>query len=177
MSSEDQGGEKPSQNQLPDHAPIAPPPAPHQERAAGYFAGAKAGGQLPGPEQCQNAFFAHFLAAIANVVCCGFVLPIGAPLLVLLFSKQKTAFELFHIHQSVIFQGALFVIQVALQIWIMVLSIAGVSLASLLNVLHVLPVLIAVVYAIIVGMAARRGEWSEYFFIGEKVLKMKPFIS
>jgi uncharacterized Tic20 family protein len=134
-----------------------------------------AAGYVPDQEEREHAFYAHVFAALANILTCGMLLPVGAPLVALMMAKQKKPFLLFHVNQSLVFQAAC--CAAAFSLWMAVFVLSLVCIGWLLIPLPLLVTLAGTVYPIVVGMAARNGEWKEYPVIGPKVLReWKPFV-
>lgn len=148
-------------------------PAPSEP---GYFVRAKASGYMPDAEERQNALFAHLLGAIADLLCCG-VLGAPMPLLVLLMTKRRTAFELFHIYHSVLFQLVLLGFLLASWGIAAVLPALGVILSFVLYWISGLAVFAALVYAIVVGLGANRGLWRGYVWIDKWVAKLPRILT
>lgn len=182
MNGNDQGWGQPPQ-QPPMGGPPGPggypPPQGGYPPAGGYgappgvapFASAKASGYVPTEDEKQAAFFAHLFAAIANFVTCGMLLPVAAPLIALAMVKQKGPFVLFHINQSFVFQAALFAINFGLGIVISIIAFFTCGIGGILYILNAIPPVIGAVYALVVAMSAKNGEWSEYAVVGPKVLE------
>jgi uncharacterized Tic20 family protein len=150
-----------------------PPPAGATAYAApgtGWYAQSAAAAGPPTEEDKQHAFYAHLFAAVANVVFCGAAVQIVAPFLVVLMDKRKHPFTLFHVNQSLIFQAALFGINAALAILFTILSLVTCGIGSFLFILNGFVPVIGCVYAILVGLKAKEGQWETYPWVGEKVL-------
>ncbi|MCB9667671.1 MAG: DUF4870 domain-containing protein [Myxococcales bacterium] len=148
-------------------------PAP----VVGYFAQAMAIHPPPDALERRNALLAHLLGAIGMLVSCGLLGPV-LPLLVLVLSKRRTPFEMFHLQQSVLFQLCPW----AVALLFGVLSIAGPTLGfvffGILLILLGLVEALALVYAIVMGLSAQRGQWSSYACVGKYVMqRQRPFFS
>ncbi len=163
----------PQQQQWADQQggqPGAPGSAP-----PGYFAQAAARWPPPSEEDKQHAFFAHLFCALLNLFCCGFIFPFAGALIPLGMTKTKHPFLMFHINQSVLFQGGLYLINIVLYV---AGAIGNICLVGwLLYPFNAILVLLAAVYPIIIGLKAKDGEWAKYAVVGDKVLAMQspPF--
>jgi uncharacterized Tic20 family protein len=151
----------------PPGYPYQPPPNP--------FATAKAAGYQPTPDELDKAFWAHMFAAGVNLICCGAIFPVVAPLLVLSMTKERGPFLMYHVNQSVIFQLALFVINTVILTASSILMLVCIGYITFFLVL--IPWAIGIIYPIIVGIAAKNGEWAEYPIAGAKTMEMRspPF--
>jgi len=132
-------------------------------------------GYQPDQEELTQAFNAHLFGGLAAFIFCGLVFPIAAPLIVFATAKEKRPFMLYHVNQSLIFQGAFFAINAGIA------TVGGILTFLCIGyfILLLLPItwLIAVIYPLVVGMGAKRGEWTEYPFIGQKLLReWKPLV-
>lgn len=149
--------------QQPWGTPPQPQPAP--------FATAKASGYQPTQEELDYAFWAHMWAGLANIICCGAIIPVAAPLLVLTQTKSRAPFLMYHVNQSVIFQVALFVINTAIAVFGGVLTI--VCIGYLILPLLLVTWIIGIAYPMFLAVASKRGEWVEYAWAGKTALQMR----
>ena len=152
----------PQQWGAPQGGPPAPPP--------GYFAQAAAQWPAPSEEDKQHAFFAHLFCALANIFCCGFVFPFLGALIPLAMTKSKHPFVMFHINQALLFQVALYLLNIVVYIAGLIGNFCLVG--WLLYPLNAIIVIFAAIYPIIVGLKAKDGHWEKYAFVGDKVLAM-----
>ena len=143
--------------------PPAPQPAP--------YATAKASGYQPTQEELDYALWAHMWAGLANIICCGAIVPVAAPLLVLTQTKNRSPFLMFHVNQSVIFQVALFVINTIIAVFGGALTI--VCIGYLILPLLLVTWIIGIAYPMFLGIDAKRGEWVEYVWAGKTALNMR----
>jgi uncharacterized Tic20 family protein len=165
-------------------AASAPPaegaPSPALPRPAGpgpgWFGQVASSGYVPSDQEREYAFYAHLAAAILAFVSCSFVFPVVAPIVVYAVAKEKPPFLLFHVHQSLLFQAACSALQI-------VITTTG-ALSSffcvgwMLFLLGLVPWLGASIYAFVVGLWARNGEWRGYPFLTDKLLHTwKPFLN
>ena len=136
----------------------------------GWFAQAASQCGPPSDEDKQHAFFAHLFCVLLNVFCCGLFFPFLGALIPLAMTKTKHPFVMFHINQSLLFQAAIYLVNVVLYI---LGAIGNLCLVGwLLYPLNAILVLIAIIYPIIVGLKAKDGQWEKYAVIGDKVLGM-----
>jgi uncharacterized Tic20 family protein len=153
------------------------PAAPPQGDAPGpgWFGRAAAAGHVPTDREREHAFYAHVAAAALAFLSCSLVFPILAPVAVYALVKDKTPFVLFHIHQSLIFQAACSAAQILITATGTLSSFFCVGWA--LYLLGLVPWLAGSIYALVVGLWARNGEWRGYAVITDKLLHdWKPFL-
>ena len=127
------------------------------------YANAKNAGYLPTEDERDKAFWAHIFGAIADFLFASFLVPIAAPLIAMAMAKDKGPFLMFHVNQSFWFRVVISATQIAI-------FILGFPTCGFAWFLLPIPPLVGVVYSLIVGLAARNGEWREHVVIGEKVL-------
>jgi uncharacterized Tic20 family protein len=124
---------------------------------------AKNQGYQPTAEEREKAQFANLFGGIADFLLGSLFIPIAVPFLVLAMTKDRGPFLMYHVNQSFWFRVAISCMQVAF-------FIITIITCGFLFFLMFIPPLISVVFSLIVGMAAKNGEWKEIPMIGEKVL-------
>ncbi len=146
------------------------------EEAGRSFAEHASAGYEPDESECFNAFLAHMLAAVANLLFLGMLVPVLAPLAVFLVSPGKRPFVLFHLCQTIAFQAALFAANVAVLAVISALAILTWGRAADLYVLACIIPLFGFVVGLRTGLAAKAGAWQRYPFVGKQILfRKRPF--
>jgi len=116
--------------------------------------------------------WAHMAAGIAAFFTLGAVIPIVAPLLVHATTNQRGPFFLYHLNQSAGFQLFMFLVSLALATFLGIVTVFTCGIGIFLFFLMGIPWLFAVIYPILMGSAAKSGQWSEYLVIGAKVKTM-----
>lgn len=153
----------------------SPDPQPLEAPGPGWFGRAAAAGHVPTDREREHAFYAHAAAALLAFLSCSLVFPILAPVAVYALVKDRTPFVLFHVHQSLIFQAACSAAQILITATGTLSSFFCVGWA--LYLLGLVPWLAGSVYALVVGLWARKGEWRGYALITDKLLHdWKPFL-
>jgi uncharacterized protein len=150
----------------PGAAPQQPPMQAQQPVSQAWpppWINARNQGYQPTQEEKDKAQFAHLFGGIADFLLGSLFIPIVVPFLVLAMTKDRGPFLMFHVNQSFWFRVAISCLQV-------VCAIITVVTCGFLFFLMFIPPLLSVVYSLIVGMAAKNGEWKEIPMIGEKVL-------
>lgn len=128
-------------------------------------------GYQPDEEEATQAFNAHLFGALVALFCCGLLLPVAAPFIVFATAKEKRPFMLFHVNQSIMFQAVAVILILGIDIVSFILGSLTCGIGWILGIVHVVPWIAAVVYPLVVGMAAKRGEWAEYPVIGQKLMR------
>lgn len=137
----------------------------------GPFAAAKAAGVIPSEDERQYAFYAHIFGTLGLLFTASSGLHLLAPLVPLLMTKERTPFMMFHVNQSLWFQGVLLILNVIVGVTAFILTFF--CIGWLLFPINGLLVLTALIYPIFVALRAKNGEWAEYAVIGEQVLQQK----
>ncbi|MGB0678727.1 MAG: hypothetical protein ACPGUV_03600 [Polyangiales bacterium] len=169
----------PEAPQMRGEADSIPPSGEAADRDSFPFWQARHSQYLPSPEECQLAASVHRWAAVADVISLGLLLPMLAPLVALQRGHGRTRgpFLLYHLNQSVLFQGMVFAVNLALALVFAVVTLLTCGVGAVLFILNLLPPLVAAVYALVMARAARRGLWRTYPWVGAKVLQAKiPWI-
>lgn len=131
----------------------------------------------PSQDECDIAFLVHILPAICNLVFLGFGVQLVVPFFVLMLVKRKTSFVMFHINQSLYFQGIIFALYIPLFAFCTLITMLTWGLGFFLYFFPACVLIAGVAYPIMVGLAARNGEWRQYAYIGERVLvSERPFM-
>jgi uncharacterized Tic20 family protein len=159
-------------------SPASPSPSAQASPREGHYASAKTRSPTPTQQEIDYAYLAHLLPAIANLIFLGFLVPVLAPIALLWAVKERSPFLMFHVHQSVLFQGVLFVTYLALLFFAGTVSlIVGVAAMPFYMLAFSIPI-VGFVLPLPIGTAAKRGEWSEYPVVGQVVLRLrKPFLN
>ena len=142
--------------QMPPQQPVSQPWPPP-------WINARNQGYQPTQEEKDKAQFAHLFGGIADFIFGSFFIPIVVPFLVLAMTKDRGPFLMYHVNQSFWFRVVISCMQV-------VCFVITMLTCGFLFFLMFIPPLISIVYSIIVGMAAKNGEWKEIPMIGDKVL-------
>ena len=108
------------------------------------------------------AFLAHLVGGILCLLCLTSFVAWVPALIIYLTQKDKSRFAAFHSMQALILMAVVSAINCVLFIAGFVVFFITVPLAILLN-------LGAFVYALMVSLKAKEGEWAEYVVIGDLV--------
>jgi uncharacterized membrane protein len=132
----------------------------------------------PTPEDCQNAFYAHVFASIANVLSAGVLLPLLGAAIPLFLDQRRHPFLLFHINQSFWYQLLLAGVNLVLVLAVTAVAMITCGFGAVLYVVCVIPPLVGIIHPLFVGMKVREGAWTAYPVVGERVLRAttKPLI-
>ena len=118
----------------------------------------------PNPDH-NLAMWAHLAGGILDLLCIVAMLAWVPPLIIYLTNKDKSRFVAFHALQALIFQLVVVVINFLLWIPGMIgLFFITAPLGFLINIG-------AFVYALLIALKAKDGQWAEYVVIGEFVRK------
>lgn len=134
---------------------------------------AAARGYLADAEEKHYAFVAHLLGALTNACTAGLLLPALAPLTVLLVTRRRTPFILFHINQAFVFQAVMFTFNLALAVVFALIAVITCGVGKFLFVFNLVPPTVALIYGVVVAFEVRGGAWCEYAIVGDRVLQMK----
>ncbi len=121
----------------------------------------------------EHAFYAHLLGSCANLLSFGLLLPVVAPLAVLWLAPRRGMFLLFHLHQTVALQLSLFACNLLLFLVVSFITHMTCGIGGVLFVLCGIPPVVGIVYPLTVGLAARKGEWKQFEWIGERVYYLR----
>ena len=116
-----------------------------------------------GPAESERAaaMWAHLGGAIITILCVCAPLAFVPPLVFFLMNKDKSRFASFHALQALFLFGATSALNVLLGLAGMIgLFFVTIPLALIVN-------LGVGVYAIMTGLQANKGEWTEYLVAGE----------
>ncbi|MCZ7648866.1 MAG: DUF4870 domain-containing protein [Planctomycetota bacterium] len=120
-------------------------------------------------DEKQWGMLAHLL------VLSGYIIPFGnfiAPVVVFFMKKDESKFVKFHALQSIFLQLALFVVMLILMIPIIILTFITAGLATLLMIpLFGLIGIGLLIYVIMIGLKANKGELARYYFVGDIAYK------
>jgi len=118
----------------------------------------------PNPDN-KLAMWAHLAGGILDLTCIVALLAPVPALIIYLTNKDKSRFVAFHALQALIFQLAIMVINFLLWIPGMIgLFFITIPLGFVINIG-------AFVYALVIALKAKDGQWAEYVVIGDFVRK------
>src|SRR5688500_17494865 len=112
------------------------------------YAQARDTGHVPNDEEKEKAFWGHILGGILDIVTGSMLLPIAAPVVISMMTKERGPFLMFHLNQSLWFRVAI----CGLQLVFLVIALVTCGVGA---VLMPIPPLIGLIYSLIVGFAAK----------------------
>lgn len=108
------------------------------------------------------AFLVHLIGGIMCLLCFTSFLAWIPGLIIYLTQKDKSQFTAFHSLQSLILMGIVAAIN-------FVLIIGGTALVILSLITYPIAILLNIgifIYALMISLKAKEGEWAEYLFVG-----------
>ncbi len=141
-----------------------------QEDGGRSFADHASSGYTPDEDECFHALLVHLIPAIANVLFLGILIPVISPLTILLVTKERRPFLLFHLSQSIAFQALLFGANIVLVVLVSLVTILTWGRGADLYFLSFVFPFLGVIFGLRVGLVASSGEWRKCPIVGEHVL-------
>ncbi len=134
------------------------------------FMQAKNAGYAPDEHEREFASLAHILGALGALLSLGFFPTFVPPLLILIITKRRGPFLLFHLNQTVYYQAAAYAIYIGVFLLITLVVSLTYGIAVFLYVLCGIALMFNIAYPLIIGVGASKGEWREYEWFGEHIL-------
>lgn len=136
-----------------------------------------ASGQPISGEDRTHAAATHLLGAVVGVFTAGFLLPVLATTLVLVFNSSRHPFVLFHVNQAAWFQLLVSITAVVAGVLFGFLYLVTCGVGLILLPLVLIPWSLSVAIPAWLAFRAYRGEWAGYPLLGDWVLDQEhPFV-
>lgn len=132
----------------------------------------------PSEDDKEKAFYAHLFPAIASLLCLGAAIHIALPLIARQMTPSKHPFLLFHVNQSLMFHGGLFVANIVLGIIFYIVAIVTCGVGGFLFLINLSIPFVSCFYGLYLAFRAKDGAWDQYLLAGSKVWSMnKPMVT
>ena len=130
----------------------------------------------PDEVEREYACLAHFLGALAALLSLGLFPPFLPPLITLWLNQRRGPFFLFHLNQTIVYQILAYGVYLVLVLIVTLVATATFGVGVVYYFFCLLVLMGTTAYPIVVGLAARKGEWREFEWVGEYVLHRRQRI-